>query len=207
MIANVSEASLLDALEGVAYLADLDGMIRALRSVNWMTTAREAGTADRLAVNDVIGRNLYDIIQGNEVRQWYRNMTARLVGGGERQISFTYRCDQPDMQREMRMCMSAVRCNGHVSAILYQSLVMNEASRPPISFLAPEAIAEAFKKDKRPIVTLCSICARIKMNKISPHSWVNSDFYYRLGGKADVRLSHGICPACFEGGEGIRAAG
>jgi hypothetical protein len=195
--------ALLDAVEGVSYVIDLNGGILAVGEPNWAEFARANGGQTLLPAARVVGCNLYAIIDGEEVADSYRALADKLISGAEPRISFTYRCDAPDVMRELRMCMSPIRVGGGVVALLYQSLSLKEAARPPIS-LFDTADLSRFRSDMTlPLVVLCSFCHAVKADATGGR-WVEAERYYAAGGGSRVRLSHGICPDCHRAKVGAR---
>ena len=69
-----------------------------------------------------------------------------------------------------------------------------------MSLFEPERIVEMVKADTSlPVVNLCGFCQRVAWSAAEPRpQWVAPETYYRQGGAADVRVSHGVCPECLD---------
>jgi len=51
------------------------------------------------------------------------------------------------------------------------------------------------------IVKVCSYCHNVANDNhddAAPVAWITPEEYYQRGGTSEVRLSHGICPPCYE---------
>lgn len=185
---------MLDALDGTAYVTDIEGRLVCVGPQNWDRFANEnAGGA--LAGSPPVGHRVVEGISGETVRSMYQRVHQAAVSG-ERRIAFTFRCDGPDVERRMKMAISPLRSGEVVVGVLYQSTILSERARPPMRFLEAEAAMEQFKEDGAPIVACCSFCAKIDWPHGSDSSWVEPEVYYQRGGGADVRISHGVCPSC-----------
>jgi len=197
LLSGIDIGALLDALDGWAYLLDTHGIVVAVGASEWDAFSRDNGRPE-LAAGQVVGRDLFEQIAGAEVRAVYSQMHEALVSGRRREITFNYRCDAPDKERHMRLSMSAVSSAGATVAILYQSQLTWEASRPPMGL---------FKQVGRPhlraesILSMCSFCHDVAwpVGAADPdREWIEPTEYYRRGGADDVAISHGMCPPCHE---------
>lgn len=193
--------SLLDALEGVAYIVDLDGCILAIGNSNWNDFAADNGTADLTGIS-VVGRSIYACISGRDVRESYKTFADVITKREEASISFQYRCDAPEIRRDMRLCISPIKENNEIVALLYQSLVIAEQDRPRINLFDPAKMsAMALVPPGATITTVCSYCHDVLLvcpDSENPEAWVEPEEYYRAGGISDVWVSHGICPGCHD---------
>lgn len=187
-------ADMLDALDGTAYVTDIEGRLICVGPQNWDDFANQnAGAA--LAGSPSIGHRIVDGISGDAVRALYQRVHQTAVSG-ERRIAFTFRCDAPDVERRMRMAIGPLRAGGAVVGVIYQSTILSERARPPMRFLEAAAALEQFKEDRGPIIASCSFCARIEWPTGSDGPWVEPEVYYQRGGVSEVRISHGVCPGC-----------
>lgn len=187
---------LLEALDGVAWLTDREGIIDAVGVAGW-TDFAEAAEAAAPAPQDILGRSLFSFMLGPDIQDHYRKL-HEAAWSGQRRIAITIRCDAPDMQRRIRLAMTPLMRSGDVVGVLYQCQILSERARPPIRFLSPQAAVEALIADKAPILNICSFCANVAMPEVMGGAWLAAEEYYRQGGQSDVRLSHGICPSCAE---------
>lgn len=184
---------LLDALDGVAYVSDEQGRVVAVGRDGWDESARETGAA---SASRILGRNLYDLIVGETVREAYRRVHRAVLEGKRRWVSFEYRCDAPDLRRDMRMSVSRFT-RGGVNFLLHQSQMVASSPRPWMSLFEAERIVEMARAAAGlPIVHLCSFCQRVAWPEAKRDSWIAPEDYYRSGGPAEVRVSHGVCPSC-----------
>lgn len=185
-----SHQVLLNALEGVCYICAFDGEILAIGADNWTEFAVSNAAPHMAAVSAVVRTNIFRHVSGEEVIASYRSCFAAIRSGRTRTVSFTYRCDSPDVHRKMRMCLSGIYIDAVPRAVLIQSLTLDERERPPVSLFD---IANARATEAAlPIVTLCSYCHDVKLDG----AWVTAEHYYTQGGAERVRVSHGICPEC-----------
>jgi hypothetical protein len=196
---QVSALDLLDAMDGVCYLADTAGTILAAGRQNWPLHA-ERHESGWLRVENVVGRVLFDVISGDEVAAAYRAMHERVAGGLVPEISFSHRCDSPTIERHMRMSISAVRSQGRIAAILYQSQILEEIRRPPMFIFSPDALVRSGQQVREhDILHLCSYCHDVAW-PIGQHAadgeWIRPGEYYARGGAEPAHVSHGICPRC-----------
>jgi hypothetical protein len=114
-------------------------------------------------------------------------------------FGFAYRCDAPDIERNMFMSISRIVEGAETVAVLYQSIVVSELHRPPVPLFAFEALAEGAVSADR-IVTLCSYCQKVAwpITVAEQPEWIEAVEFYRRGGRTDAVVSHGICETCFE---------
>jgi hypothetical protein len=188
-----SAGNILNALEGVCYCADFAGNIIAVGERNWDEFATVNGAGESFLSSSIQGKNLFDIIAGDDVVHAYRQIFDDLRSGKEREISFTFRCDSPSVRREMRMCVSCIR-EDMPEAVLFQSLVLDERQRPPVSLFDPDRLRKMMASERKlPILSICSYCHSVRLDQ----AWVTPEEYYAAGGTGEVRLSHGICPSCY----------
>lgn len=189
------EAALLDALDGVAYLTSLSGVILEIGVSGWEAAASAAAGRLTLPVSDVLGRSVFDFIQGEDVAGVCRRIQTHVASGG-RHLAYEYRCDAPDLRRQMRLSVSAVRAPPGDVRLLYQSQVLSAVERPWMSLFEPERIVAARGAESAlPIVGVCAFCHDVRWGEAAA-PWAPPERYYAEGGRADVRVSHGVCPRC-----------
>ncbi len=186
-------------MDGVAYVVGGDGRILACGQRSWSRFARENGGGRIADPGSVIGRHLVDFIVGDEVIDAHRGYMERLLGGSLDAVTFGFRCDAPDLRRDLWMTIRPLESRAAPSALLYQSIVLNELPRPPMSLFDFEALrARTQDRSSKPIVRLCAYCARVALptDATSEVNWMLPEEYYRGGGVSDVRISHGVCDRC-----------
>ena len=187
-----SADNLLNALSGLVYVTSRSGELLAFGRRNWDTFACENGGQDVVSDN-LLGRNLFDFIQGDDVKAVYQSSHATLIEDDLAQISFEYRCDAPDLERRMLMSISTVICDGGETAILYQSQILDERVRVPLLIMSAENCKGPYSFENR--TSICSFCAKIAWpvgGGSASQEWIAAESYYARGGSSQVRLSHGI---------------
>lgn len=187
---------LLEALDGVAWVADRQGTICAVGTRGW-TDFANAADAPAPVPQEILGRSVFGFMEGPAVQDHYREL-HETVWSGQRRVSMTIRCDAPDIQRRIRLALTPLGPSDHPVGVLYQCQILSEQTRAPIRFLSPQAAVEDLIGDKSPILSVCSFCADVAMSGFMAGDWTTAEAYYRHGGESGVRLSHGICPKCAE---------
>ena len=200
----VSMASLLDGLAGIAYVVDHHGVIDAVGAPHWRAFAAANG-ADTLAdEGSVLGRSLFDFSEGDRVAEIYHRcldlvFAARIPGA-----RLASRCDGPGVRRELSITVTPIPGGGGgVERALFQSVTIAEEERPPIDLFDFTGIARRGAGQAWPILAMCSYCQAVRYPLGVPaaevaEDWISAEDYYHRGGHARVRLSHGVCPPCFE---------
>lgn len=200
MTLDKASLKLLNTLGGVAYVVSLAGEIRAIGERHWTEFANDNRT-DGLEPSSLLGRNLFDFISGEDVREYYRSLHATLIDGGN-QTSFEYRCDAPEVERRMLMTVSFFEPDNSAPLILYQSQIIEERIRVPVPLFDATNYVKPY--DDKDLASICSFCARVAW-PVGPErgdrTWLTADEYYGKGGTSRVVLSHGICPTCFTSSE------
>jgi len=190
---------LLDALDGVAYLVDRPGIIRAVGTASWQRFAVENDVPE-LTPASVIGHSLFASVDGDAVREACQHLHDLVCLQQRPAISYEYRCDAPGTERRMRMSISPVRRRRGATMALYQSQMMLEAARPPLGLISLGLrSAQSRRSPEAPLLAICSFCHDVAWPIGAPdaeQSWIKVEEYYRRGGTSDVAVSHGICPVC-----------
>lgn len=180
--------TILDAMEGVAYLTDPDCRIVGVGRRNWAEFALENGGAGLATEGSVVGTDLFRWIDGTEVRRGYRAVLDQLAQRPGHAISVPARCDSVPISRDTRLTMSALRTPAGPAGFLFQSLVVNERHRPPV----PLFDFEKHRDPSLPPLAMCSICERV----LHGGGWIEGQDYYGRGGGSRVRIEHTMCPDC-----------
>lgn len=193
---------LMDSMEGIVFMTSADGTIMSIGRSNWNRFALENDGAALLDGRGVIGRSMFDFISGTDVRDTYLGFFAALRSGAARRARLMSRCDSPAVRRELWIVITPVQQESVVNGFLVQSLTVSETARPPIDLFDFQALLERSRRDKAlPILAMCSYCQDVRYPSGSSErdgTWLPAEDYYHLGGNANVRVSHGICPACEE---------
>jgi len=191
----------LDALEGVAYAVNPAGVILAVGQPAWRRFA-ERNKGDAIAEpRNLVGQSLLDLINGDDVRGFYRTCLDKLCKGrAAKPLAVAFRCDAPDVQREMRLAMTSLRFGGPPAGVLFQAITWHESRRPALALYDFAGLREKLSEiASLPTLTMCSFCQRVRYPAGSARrsgAWVEAPEYYRLGGNEEVAIAHGICPAC-----------
>jgi hypothetical protein len=193
---NLSAQQVLDAISGPAYVVDEDAYIRLIGRPHW--NAQVPDSPRRIDPQAIIDRNLFEFIQGEEVRQLYRRIMARLAEDPTQTADLAYRCDSPGMKREFRLTVS--RVTAPARGYLFTSQVLSQSQRPPMPLFDYQALAALVGDPSPPVLVICSICHRVKARPGDDQdilNWIEPEQYYREGGSSHVSLSHGLCPGCY----------
>jgi hypothetical protein len=197
--AHVTAEQLLDAMEGVAYLTDLDGVILAVGHKGWADFAAD-NAVPWLKADAVIGTSLFAALSGDATLDAYRRLHAALISGRRAETVFEYRCDSPIAERHMRMSITAVAGEAGVAAVLYQSQMLAEVTRPALRLFSRDLRASRRQvSEPRRMVLLCSFCQRVAWpigSNGKTRRWIDATEYYRLGGPSDVTVSDSVCREC-----------
>jgi hypothetical protein len=189
----ISSRRLLNALDGIVYLVDGEGILRAYGEPNW-TAFANAQNAPHLGNGAVMRESIFDCIEGPEVRAAYWRLHKSAASSHGRRITFEYRCDSPTTERTMRMSLT----NVIGSLVLYQSQILSEVPRPWMSLFDFKNRSSSRGGNRR-VVTLCSYCHQVRWPLSASGEevhWISPGDYYRSGGEDDVSVSHGVCPRC-----------
>jgi hypothetical protein len=192
---------IIDSIEGVCYLTEPNGKLTAIGARAWDLFAT-VNDDDELQAEAVVGRNIFEFIAGEEVRDAYREIYDSLLDSHRERAVFEFSCDSPSLARKMRMSISRVMDADRAVGLLHQSLTLSEQDRPPLNIFDPAVLLERYAAQRAlPILTLCSYCQNIVWPPGGPtesSEWVSASEYYRRGGDENVRLSHGVCPHCYQ---------
>jgi len=195
----LTTTALMNALEGVTYITDPDGIITACGEPGWKRALAASGSKARLDPQQVIGRSLFDCITGEAVRDSYRVHMERAADPRRHARVFLYRCDTPDLIRVMRMAITAVRDpDGTLTGFLFQTVVVQITERVPVALFTFPAATE--DTASWPFLGMCSYCQNVRFparSKEGEGEWLDAIDYYRRGGDNAVVISHGVCPTCF----------
>jgi uncharacterized membrane protein len=136
-----------------------------------------------------LGRSLWDFVAGQELKQLQR-MLLRRIRGEARQVELPFRCDGPEVRREMDIKIAA-GASGRL--VLFSASMRSEERRPQAQ---PLLSADAERNDDT--LTMCGWCDRFLVGG----EWVEvEEAAARLGlfqRRELPQISHGICPDCTE---------
>ncbi len=192
--------SLIDGLDGICYLIEPSGSIAAVGRTNWQQFAVANGAEDLDGGAGLIGRNLFEFIEGAAVRQSYRRLLEGIVSGHRSRVVVDYQCDSPTLARHYRQSISPLG-RGPVRHLLVQNITVGEWPRPALGLYDFAAHSGRASRRQLPIVAMCSYCQLVRYPADSTDEtgqWVAAETYYHRGGGSSVQISHGLCPDCFE---------
>jgi hypothetical protein len=135
-----------------------------------------------------LGRSLWDFVAGHDVRKLQR-LLLRRVREGVRDVEIPFRCDGPDVTREMDIRIAA-DSTGRV--VLFSAWLRAEAEREePQPLFDPDAA-----RDGEDFLPMCAWCDRFLVEG----EWVEVE---EAAKRLDLfrrrelpTLDHGICPRC-----------
>ena len=197
---SLTYQSLLDAMDGIAMILDHELRIVQIGVMNWQKFLDENPPQDPAARNssiiNVLNRPVTQFIAGDAVRLTFANLFTSVLSGSRPAVRIEYRCDAPELRREMRLSVSPITTGGNLRHLLYQSVILSVEQRPAVPLFGIR-IAET---DLEGILTLCAICARVAWPIGAPtgaREWIEPPEYYRRGGSDIALISHGFCESCF----------
>jgi hypothetical protein len=196
MLQQISGKELIESLADIFYVVDLDGYIVDYSRRNWDAFAIDNGLSALAEPSKVLGRSIYDFISDEETRDSYSAFARALIRGHRDSVVFLYRCDAPEIKREMRMAITPLFLDNKMAGLVYHSAVLVAQLRPALNFLKPEK--GSGRDQQLPVVSLCSYCKSVKFPPGDGGKWIAPEDYYRLGGSDSVTLSHSICPRCYK---------
>jgi hypothetical protein len=183
---------LLDAMEGIAYLADSDGTFLDWGRPNWNHFAVENEAPELVGATRL---NVFDACAGETVAQSYRDIIARVLDGNGPE-SFVLRCDSASERRDLRMNISRVGLSNQSPELLFHVLPISKSIRPPVDLFDPATRKAVLGAESgKPLVRICAYC--LKVHEERTETWIEAESYYQAGGSGNVRLSHGVCPQCY----------
>ncbi|TVR06066.1 MAG: hypothetical protein EA385_16635 [Salinarimonadaceae bacterium] len=198
---SVTHQSLLDAMDGIAIVLDEELRISQIGKTNWEKFIDDnpppQDAAPRNLTNEsVVGLPITDFFAGDAVRATFGDLFKKVLGGARPAVQIDYRCDAPELRRDMRLSVSPIITGADKRYLLYQSVTLAVQQRPKLPlFCAPVADQEA-----EDILTLCAICARVAWPIGAPtgaREWIDSAEYYRRDGEEVAVISHGFFEECF----------
>jgi hypothetical protein len=137
---------------------------------------------------DSLGRSIWDFVAGHDVQKLQR-LLLRRVREGAHDVELPFRCDSPDVTREMDIRIAADK-TGRV--VLFSAKLRAEEEREePQPLLNPDA-----PRDESDFLSMCAWCDRFLVEG----EWVEVEEAARrleLFRRITLpELDHGICPAC-----------
>jgi len=134
-----------------------------------------------------LGRSLWDFVAGEDLRKAQR-LLLRRVRDEIGEVELPFRCDAPDVRREMDMRIVA---GSSRRAVLFSARLRAEEERE-----AYQPLLDAEAPRGTGVLAMCGWCDRFEVEG----EWVEVEEAARrldLFARAEMpRLSHGICPDC-----------
>lgn len=201
-MAPLGVQSLLDGLDGIAYVTDCEGTVVSIGRSNWNAFAKANGGESLCDGNGVLGCSVFSFVTGPAVAELYRRWFDAVLHGRAPRSRVLTRCDSPTVQRELMVTITPlVGSHGRIEAMLFQSQTLSEEIRPKISLFDFAAERRRLSgQPALPVLAMCSYCQNVRFPAGSSDdigTWMSAERYYQQGGATDVRISHGICPDCF----------
>ncbi|MFP5387796.1 MAG: hypothetical protein ACLGG5_00650 [Thermoleophilia bacterium] len=136
-----------------------------------------------------LGRSLWDYVGGSEMKKLQR-LLVRRIRDGVGDVELPFRCDGPQVRREMNIRIIA-RPGGRV--VLFSSRLRSEQERD-----LPQRLLDPQTPRNDELLTMCGWCDRFEV----AGEWVEVEEAAQrleLFNRSELpALSHGVCPACNE---------
>ncbi len=188
----------LDALDGVVFETDRDGTFQAIGENNWNAFAAQNG-APELKADTIIGRNLFEFIDGPDVRASIKQILDKISHDPNWAWVLPFRCDAPEYHRNICQSLRPVFTGRICTGFIFHSFHQFSRQRPPIGLYDFKRLRHLAKENgDLPVVAMCSWCQRVQYNPIGGSDWMIAEDYYSRGGRSEVQLSHVICEDCLE---------
>ena len=141
------------------------------------------------SAGDSLGRTLWDFVAGKETQKLQR-MLLRRIRNEVRSVELPFRCDGPDVRREMDIRIAADH-TGRV--VLFSARLRSEETRE-----APQPMFDPKVARGSDLLAMCAWCDRFLVNE----EWVEVEeaaTRLELFRRSQLpKISHGICPDCSE---------
>jgi hypothetical protein len=151
----------------------------------WLAFARENGATD-LTQESVLGRLLWDFVEGRETRRLFEAIHQRVRSSGQAVI-LPFRCDSPLLKRLMRLTVSSEPAG----QLLYESVLVRVEPRLPLRLLDPQ------QPRSEAVLTLCSCCLK---TLIENTGWLELEeavaMLHLLEQEPVPQLRYTICAEC-----------
>lgn len=168
------------------YCVDADDLLIEVDAL-WLAFARENGAAELTAAS-VLGRSLWDFMEGAAIRAVYEVIHKRVRSSGK-SAAFPFRCDSPTLKRYMRMTITCAKAD----QLTYESHILRvEPQRLQVVLDANQQRSESF-------LTICSCCKKAMLESVG---WLEIEDLALAVGILESdnipQLCHSICPDCFK---------
>jgi hypothetical protein len=171
------------------YLIDNDDRIVSV-SDNWLSFAQANQAAESCHPDRVVNASLWDFIDGVETKHLYE-ILMKNSRATNKSITVPFRCDAPDKRRYLELTITPVP----QLRLEFASRVIREESRNTVDLLKAEV------ERSGQFVRMCSMCKKVAS---SASEWVEVETAVVTLKLFELdklpRISHGLCPECFEVG-------
>lgn len=175
-----------DRPDTCVYRVDGDDTIVAVGG-DWDRFAADNEGGARCEARRVVGASLWDFIAGDEIQHLYGLVLGRVRESG-RGVVLPSRCDGPRIRRFLSITVTPLEDG----AVRFDSTVVRTEARDPVALLDAKVPRSA------EVVRICSVCKCVHDDPL----WISVEravVSLRLFDKPlQPRLSHGLCPACFD---------
>ncbi|MCX7822296.1 MAG: hypothetical protein N2260_02490 [Syntrophobacterales bacterium] len=156
-------------------------------SENFITFAESNGWKVTSLNRELLGRNIFDFIDGAETRHIYR-ILFDLIRQNKKIGPIPFRCDAPHLRRFMELYLTPLP----EGAIRITTKLLQVEPREPLI-----ALVSSSEKSQR-LTKMCSMCKKIE---VGDHSWVEIEDGLSLlkifEHEKMPAITHGVCPPCF----------
>ena len=195
----------LEALPGLTYVTDADGMLLACSRRAWTRFARRNDGASIADPEAVLGRSIYTAMKTERTRHVHRRIADGVLAGDL--VSYRWCCDGPGVQRNMRMTIRALRLSDHRHGLLYHSRTLTvryvtdpRARTPGQDDPAPSPLPETTLR------LVCCLCRTdygpyaAQRGKTPTTAGEHPPSHATARGVSALtdRISYGICPDCWK---------
>ena len=165
----------------IFYTVDEEGTILDIGG-DWQSFVDKGGVdyPQSMADYNMVGKNLFDFIANETVRDMYRELHRKAMDG--QKCEFEYRCDGPDVARVAKLELKA----GELG-ICYTSTILNEV---PHDTEGPISV----NREKDLLVRMCSVCKAIQIPERGDDWYTLEDYLKRA--HIPHTLSQSVCPNC-----------
>jgi len=134
----------------LTYTVDADDRIEKMGG-NWNDFAAENAAPEMQEPANVVGTSIWSFLAGTEIKSLFRQIFEE-VRVKETTFSMPFRCDSPDVQREMMLTVSYAGDN----KLDISTVLQNEMSQPHVPLFSPRSYST------RNHINRCSVCRRFE---------------------------------------------
>jgi len=179
MTPEIPDTTCIYRIDGSDRITDVSGY--------WLSFAAENLATESCHPDRILGRVIWEFIDGSETRHLYEIILNRVRQAGM-PVTLPFRCDSPDRRRYLELAIVPVGDD----AIEFYSSILREEPRETVELLNPEA------RRSDEYIKMCSSCKKINRGE---NRWVEVE-----AGIAELRLfespllpqiTHGLCGDCY----------